>query len=618
VAEVDTDQGEVFGAGTLAQPEAVVDPRPGELLSATYAGGQPAALVMRSDLHLEPGVPRTLRFAYGYLPPGVDLGVLDRYRGPGVDPWLESAGQWQAAVAGVAVSGMPDLTGEAVWRSAQLLGSSVYLEYYGLHVIPQGSAYLYLSGGDGAPRDQALFTVPAVYLDPAAAREMLELIMKVTDAGKGDITYSFTGHGVNESAFIHHHPSDLDLFFLMALGEYLAATGDLGFLSRDVDFHPKDATALPPGAQGRTVLDHVRAAFRHLTDTVGLGSHGLIRVADGDWSDGIVYRSPYPRAILHTMQHGESVPNSEMALVVLPLMATLIDAADPGLATEMRAYADALVGPVRETFGSSWFGRAWMRDAWDRPYLAGSDGVADPRAGEVYLDLEAQPWGLLAGVLTDAEREAVLDEVEARLDDDSPIGPRLQEGGQVWPAISQLMTWAYSRYRPDAAWRSLDEHLYATHTREFPEVWMGTLSGPDGWTSSGGDDPGGTWNSFFTPMVDFPVNNMNPDAMWFLGLLRTAGLEPAGDGLSITPRRSGDTFTLDTALLRIEVDPHRIAGEYRAHNDGSIVMHVGVPAGAAPQASVGGTAVAATVSGGQVALPLTFRDGATVPFSVAW
>lgn len=459
-----------------------------------------------------------------------------------------------------------------------------------------------------------------MYLDPRLARETLEVVMMVTDAQTGAKTYSYTGHGVNEDALgLHRYPSDLDLFFLLGLSEYLAATGDRAFLYQEVDFHPRDASTLPPGAQGKTVLDHVRVALRHLTDAVGRGEHGLIRTWDGDWSDGIVYEDLSPLAIQNTIARGESVPNSQMALYVLPLAAAVLEPEDPALAQTMRDYAESLRGPVLQSFGTRWFGRAWLYDSLDRAYLKGNDLDQDPDFGSNFIDLEAQPWGLLAEVLDPAARERVLDEVEARLDADSPIGPRLRPGGQVWPAISQLMTWCFALWRPASAWRSLEEHTWAAHAQAFPEVWLGIWSGPDGFvsTNGGGADEGGTWVSPVTPMTDFPVSNMNPEAMALLGLLRTAGIEPGGDGLSVTPRGGGvDRYTIDFPLLRLEAAPERIGGLYRAHNDGSVVLRVAVPAGAELQAFVRGKPVDATPQAGRVALRLDFTDGEEVPFEI--
>src|SRR6185503_15013603 len=85
-------------------------------------------------------------------------------------------------------------------------------------------------------------------------------------------------------------PSDLDLFFLLALTEYLSATGDMDFLRLKIPFYSAgELPTLPPGAQDTTVLDHARAAVKHLIEVVKVGDHGLIRIGDGDWSDGVVF-----------------------------------------------------------------------------------------------------------------------------------------------------------------------------------------------------------------------------------------------------------------------------------------------------------------------------------------
>ena len=126
-----------------------------------------------------------------------------------------------------------------------------------MHLVPQGSAYLYLHGADGAPRDQSLFAIPLTYLRPDLARDTLRLIMRMTDSETGAIPYAFAGYGIHDGAGVHEHPSDLDLFFLLGLGEYLAATGDLAFLDSVEPYYPR-------GSRSGTVLDHVRTAFDHL------------------------------------------------------------------------------------------------------------------------------------------------------------------------------------------------------------------------------------------------------------------------------------------------------------------------------------------------------------------
>jgi len=582
------DQRAFFGSGPPERPAAVAAASPPGGLAATSAAGQPACLVLRSDVTLAAGESRTLRFAYGYLPRGKSLPLGAGHR------LADSAARWKERLVYADVPGRPLFHREAAWRTHLLLSHSAISEYFGTRYTAQGSAYLYLHGADGAPRDQALFAAALSYVDPALAKGNLKQVMSLADAQTAEIAYSFVDYGkVDGAGGLHDDPSDLDLFLLFGLAEYLAATGDTAFLDERVDFYPRGG-GYPPHLNGDTVLDHARAAFRHLKDTVGLGAHGLIRVGDGDWSDGIVYEDLSPLAIAFTERDGESVPNSQMALVVLPLAADQIAAKDPALAAELRAYAASLEPAVKKTFGSRWFARAWLKNSIGQSYLKGNDQDEDGFRAN-FIDLEAQPWGVLSGVLSAGERDRVLDEVHARLDAPSPIGPTMREGTQVWPAISQLMTWAWARHRRGQAWAALDEQLYATHARVFPEQWIGVWAGPDGFDSKA---PGGTWASPVTPMTDFPVNNMNPEAMWLFGLVRAAGIEPVAGGLRITPGEG--RYTIDLPLLKLEVEPGRAAGVYRARNAGALTLKIQPP------------------SGPERAVPLAFSAGQSVPFEVKW
>ena len=237
------------------------------------------------------------------------------------------------------------------------------------------------------------------------------------------------------------------------------------------------------GPKGHSPLDHVRAAFTHLNNSVGFGPHGLIRIREGDWDDGVVFTDPDPLAIYFTVEHGESVPNSQMAIHVMRLMSLIVSTFDPLLSSQMKQMADDLVPALASVFSSKWNGRAWMRDSLDRPYLKGNDQGKD--GSQSFLDLEAQPWGLLLSpkdsLLSATQRQTIIKEIENQLQ--TVIGPRQWpgNGGLVWPAVSQLYTWALaSNNQSDLAWNNFVKHTNSQHAQTFPEVWMGVWSGPDG------------------------------------------------------------------------------------------------------------------------------------------
>ncbi|GAB4438866.1 MAG: hypothetical protein Kow00120_06620 [Anaerolineae bacterium] len=612
-----TDKAAFFGAGSPALPEAVRTRRDGEL-AAPAGNPMPCCLVLRRDLHLQPGATATLRYAYGAVRPGQSLDFLAPYRTG--DPLVRSLDAWREQLAYFSTGRDPVLQREMAWHAYNLLSATVYNAYYDAHVVAQGSAYLYLHGADGAPRDLALVALPSVYLRPDLARDILRVIMGMTDAATGQIGYAFAGYGVQDGAMIHDAPSDLDLFFLLALAEYLAATGDMAFLDVETPFYPREAQ--PPEPLGATVLDHVRLAVKHLIEEVGVGAHGLIRVSDGDWSDGVVVSSALEMGGLlgfvswfnNTKAHGESVPNTQMALYVLPLVAALVEARDPELTACIRAFLPGLRDAVAAQWTGAWYTRAILRDDANRPIALGQDQIF----------LESQPWAIISGLAAElGHTEALVDAITSQLDDPSPIGAMLlPRQSAVWPAVSQLLTWAYARSYPDLAWRSLERHTFAVHAHAFPNVWLGIWSGPDGVNSIDAPNPGGTWASPVTPMTDFPVMNANQDAMALLGLLRVCGVEPspAGDGLTIAPRVPRERFILDLPLLRLEVEPRRIAGVYRAAADGQRVLYVRIPEGATGVTAVAGAQLAPVPepAGGDVALPLAFRAGEAVPFEVTW
>lgn len=565
------DKRKFFGAGGARQPDAVMQRRAGDALPDAPPGDpMPYCLVLRRDLQLQPGEQRSLRFAYGTARPEQPLDFIEGYR---QQPNLadQTQTQWKDHLVYFNTGEDAALQRETTWHAYNLLSATVYVDFFKAHIVPQGSAYLYLHGADGAPRDHALFAVPMTYVDPALARDMLRLIMQVTDAHTGQITYAFAGHGfLSDGMSIHTKPTDLDLFFLLALCEYLAATGDYDFLDQPVPFYPPQES--PPDT---TVLDHVRVALRHLFETTGIGDHGLIKVGSGDWSDSIVLETalsdgpgPFGVTYNNSKAHGESVYNTQMALYVLPLLAAILKDHAPQLVdyiydtpsqpNRIACLSDAL---DRQWNANGWYNRAVLRNVHNQPVTID------------HFSLEGQVWALISGAAQAQHHDdTLIENIDAQLDRPSPIGASLIAGGMVWPAVSQLLTWGYTRAnRGQLAWRSLNRHTFAAHSHTYPDVWFNTWSGPDGINGIVANLPGGTWTSPITPMTDFPVMNANQDAMALLGLLRVCGIEPAetGDGLVIRPHVPRSQFSLVTSLLRLDVDPQRITITYHPITSGS-------------------------------------------------
>jgi len=543
-SDVYTDDARFFGDGGPARPRAVAERAAGELAAGADAAarsgaGQPRMFVVRSDLSLAPGEKRQLRFAYGYTPMGAAWPALAERSDPARSPAAEARAELASHLLYFATPREPFLHRELAWHASQIEASVGRRDYWGRRVVPQGSAYLYLHGADGALRDTALFAMPLVYTHPDLAKDQLALTMGLAFAADSRFSYAFQGHGrLDDALGLHARPSDLDLFFLLAMTEYLGATGDVAFLDERVSYWPK-----APENEA-SVLDHVRRAVLHLLGDVGLGEHGLVRIGTGDWSDGIVVGSPNREL---AMKSGESVPNSQMALAVLPAIASLLEPRDAALAKRVRDALPPLAAAVDKTFTEGGFyGRAYFGDG----VLHGAKGI----------DLEAQVWPLIAPAVP-AERAAALARTVAReLDDPSPVGAPLVPKGQVWPAIAQLLTWGYARVDDERAFTHLARTSLAARAKAHPEVWFHVWSGPDGAASTDGK----TWSSPVTPMTDFPTMNNNVHAMAMLAALRVAGVEPRADGLAVFPHVPEGRFALRTKLVDLDLAPERLRLVWRA------------------------------------------------------
>lgn len=584
-----------FGAGGAREPDAIKkrtgdDPlQPGSPLEP-----MPYCMALRRDFHLEPGKSHNLRFAYGAALPDERRHALDSLRAG--TPLKDTLKRWRKKSATFWTGQDALLHREMAWHSYNLHAATIYNVFHKVHLVPQGSAYLYLHGADGAPRDQALFTLPMTYLDPQLAQDMLRLLMQLADRQTGQIPYAFTGHGyVSNALNVHTHPSDLDLHFLLAMSEYLAATRNFNFLKEEIPYYPPDKATR---ARGHTVADHIRFAIKHLFEGVGIGDHGLLRVRTGDWSDSITLETAVRDGLLgvayqNSKAHGESVPNTQLALYVLPLLANILEEHAPDISASIN---DGRLPRLRAAVEKQWNEAGW----YNRALLRGLNNETIPVEG---LSLEAQVWGFISGVARAGGHEKkLLDVVQTALDDPSPIGATLVPDGMVWPAMSQLLTWAYVRAGQDGlAWRSLNRNTFAMHATQYPAIWFGIWSGPDGIDGLNARRPGGTWSSVLTPMTDFPVMNANPDAMALLGLLRVCGIEPSlkGDGLIIRPAVPRKKFVLNTALLYLEVDGERVSGEYWGHNSGQIVLYIYPPGSPSPKV-----------------VPLQFQSGQRARFAV--
>jgi hypothetical protein len=485
--------------------------------------GPPLRLRLEEDLSAGTSVERWFRFGWTG------------------EPCPDPGGQFAASLDGLRAR-LPRATDELRWHAALLSGGACADAVLGGHTLDQGSAYSYVIGLNGAARDPLQHALPLVYSEPDLALSVLRNTCRWA-APSGELPYSLDGAKRPWTAI--WQPSDLSLWSLWLAAEYAAATGDVPAFEDPLGFHPDSGSA-----ERVPLAEHLHRQFRFFVDGVGLGPNGHVRMRNGDWND-MATRMP---GLDHDLMvsEGESVLNSAMAAWVLPVWA--------GLAERIGLSADAvearqLAEHLRRAVAGEWTGR------WFRRALAPGAVL-----GENDLWLEVQPWAILCGAATGEMAAALLREIDERLRAASPLGARIRwpalgadgktEGasGRIWASINMTLIWAAARIDPDLAWDEWRRMSLAAHARAYPDVWEGTLSGPDAYNTPEAERPGRTWASaeLGVAMQAFPVGNLHSHAQPLLAYLRLLGVEPTPRG-TLSVGGGGD---FDSRTFGVRVDGH--------------------------------------------------------------
>lgn len=346
----------------------------GQMIGPQAATRRDLAPTLARRVSLPPGTEVTLRFAVAYADtPAMDAALEALRAAP---PTLaETVAAWAEIGPEVRFPAGDDtaqaLAREFAWHGPYLLGAANYDAFYGVHAIDQGSAYGYLQGLRGAARDNLINAVAALPLAPWLAAEQIRYILGATHPDGTRISYGTSGFGELQNAVVHRKPSDLDLWLLWAVVEYVQGTRDFAFLDTPVELH-RDGAAPGPSL---TVAARLGTSLDWLEGEIGYGEHGLLRVGSGDWSDGISFLAPDRVAF---EANGESVFNSAFAAYVFPRIAGLLDGRDDALAARYRTAGEALRMAVASQFQGRWFTRAWDGGSPPAP-IAADDGTDEAR-----------------------------------------------------------------------------------------------------------------------------------------------------------------------------------------------------------------------------------------------
>jgi hypothetical protein len=545
VSGFSSDAAAFFGAGGPSNPSGFRQPLDGKI----DAGEKHTGLLLERSMLLAPRQSRTIRFLYGYLPEGFALeALIAKYEKAAGSVLPESSQMWKQKGMRFDVPAEPWVKRESTWNHYYLRSSQTFDDFFGEHILNQNGFYQYTMGFQGAPRDPLQHSLPFLFSDPEIVRSVMRYTLKeVRD--DGSLPYGIVGHGV-VAPMASDNASDLPLWLLWTVSEYVLAT-------RDVDFLHEKISARFSATADRTdsVLNLLERCYRHQVNDVGAGQHGIMRMKVDDWNDGLIYTWAQ-KAFKECIETSESVLNSAMAAWVFDEYARMLDfvAGNASLAKELRASANS----NREATRAQWNGR-WFRRAWLGPSLGW--------LGDSTLWIEPQPWAMLAGATTDAQSRALVQTMNDLLRH-GPLGAaQMSDGpdmrdkdgmsvgtlemGAIWPSLNQTLVWALMGVDPAMAWEEWKRNSLAAHADAYPDIWYGVWSGNDSYNSPLNKHPGGAANEPFFHGTDFPVLNLHSHACSLYSASKLLGLEFTGDGLNLKLALPLDSYRFESPLVGV-------------------------------------------------------------------
>ena len=451
------------------------------------------ALLLAAPLHLPPRASRTLTAQIGYgphpLPPAI--------------PPDTSRQAWAQRLSGLDFSDHPAwIRDEAVWSAGQLYGYEAWDSSVGEHYLNLGG-YGWIGFGVREVPETALAVVA---YDPELAFTCLRWAAKVQYAN-GDLPHchAFRRPEANETLSTGRRESDNEIWFALACAEVVHVTGNTAFLDETLPFWEGETA---------TVWEHLRRAVDWIFSGVGLGSHGLIRIAEGDWNDYLSH--------VGVRGFGESMMNTGMACRALDRLIPLAVTRDPVFAKICSVRLAALRAAATAAFDSCWFVRGYT-----------DDGAPFGTVAENRVFLNAQSWCVLGGCGTPEMRESAMRAVLEKCHNEigltlisrpypcppppdmstCPIPAGEGENAGIWPQTVHWAIWALTElgWTQEAldVWRRIS---LRNHARLHPEVPYGIFNGPDCYSSHHAGEREGWTQMEMLDRAKFPP--MNPMVAW--------------------------------------------------------------------------------------------------------
>jgi hypothetical protein len=613
-----TTQGSFFGTGSRSRPQAVASDRlPDSIAGAVPNGkGGTTLLALQSTEVLVPGQSVTLRYLYGYAHPRQIPGLVAKYRAA-ADPFTASEHAWVKALPKLSVAGLPWLGREFLWDGYLLRSATVDEEECGVHTITQGDYYQYELGRNLGTRSWLHYLLPMSYADPSLARQILVYAAQFQPQVSGRLPY---GSSDLCKAYDLGQQNDSDFWLMLAASQYALVTRDFSFFDRQVRYYGTSSTG--------SLWEHIKVAFEHQQSL--LGPHGEYESpGTGDWNDGLPANSGMTESTLVVAQCAYAYPQ---------LAAVAERRGDKAFSRQLRAAAASLLVTLR----GQWTGQGW----YSRGY------AGDHQLGQGVIYLEPQPWAILAGAPDEMQSKALVANILRYLDGvgapaalggpdriGTSLGPARNDpgvaevtphlivtGSAIWPGGSWFdpdgwLTWAYASLGGNGTGTSslaMSEWVRTTlanHAAAYPYQWDGVTSVDD------------VCSSFYSPnpsacggvLEGYEGQNSEQPTWMLMDAIDVAGITPTAKGFRIASEIGGSEYSIRFDTIGMARRGDGITGYIRPVESDQLLMEVELPADAHHAvATVAGTPVRTTVSGGVAAFRVTANANRAADWSISW
>ncbi len=578
ISGMQTNSTDFFGIGGVESPDGLKN----DLNNSLNSTGVESSMLLERKISLNPGESCTFSFLYGYLPDNFELeSLINKYKTSTSTKFKKSCEQWKASRIQLQINDEAWVNREVFWHYYYLRGAMTYDSFFKEHILSQGHVYQYIIGFQGAARDPLQHALPFIYNDPDIVKNVIRYTLK-TVRKSGEIPYGITGSGqILPAPF---KPSDQEMWLLWLASEYILGTRDTDFLSEKISRYPVYGSRV----EVVNVGEILKRCYRHLVKKTGTGRHGLQRLSNGDWNDGVVLGNIPPEKHKEIQKEGESVLNAAMAIFSLKIYSEMLRFVNESeLAEEVLNYSESQREAVRAQWIGKWFRRAWLTEdlGW---------------VGEDQMWLEPQPWAIIGNVLDDREKKILVQSIDELVRKPSKIGARLHSRGiesirnigqgvnaGIWPSINGTLIWALSLVNGEMGWNEWKKNTLAYHAENFPDVWYGIWSGPDTYNSDLSKYPGQTvfdeslitgereavdeeelMGHYATAWTDFPVFNLHPHAWPLYDIIRLVGINFTREGIEINPTLPKDSFELITSLFGLKKSHNGYSGWYNPKKEG--------------------------------------------------